>query len=139
MKTKSLSKKSGISLIVLVITIIVIIILAVAVILSIANNNPIENAIKAKNKNNEATTKEIENMNQIDDILNGTELVYNKPAYDVKVNVWVYKMNAAGEYNRDTPVLKTYIMYPDYKSGDKVSLLKDICDKIKGENKLRKI
>ena len=50
MRTKS-SKKSGISLIVLVITIIVIIILAVAVILSIANNNPIENANKAKFQN----------------------------------------------------------------------------------------
>ena len=44
-------QKSGISLIVLVITIIVIIILAVAVILSIANNNPIENANKAKFQN----------------------------------------------------------------------------------------
>ena len=49
MKTKGkLKEKQGISLIVLVITIIVIIILAVAVILSIANNNPISNANKAK-------------------------------------------------------------------------------------------
>ena len=44
-------QKSGISLIVLVITIIVIIILAVAVILSIANNNPIENAKEARIRN----------------------------------------------------------------------------------------
>ena len=44
-------QKSGISLIVLVITIIVIIILAAAVILSIANNNPIENAKEARIKN----------------------------------------------------------------------------------------
>ena len=43
-------QKSGVSLIVLVITIIVIIILAVAVILSIANNNPIENAKEARIK-----------------------------------------------------------------------------------------
>ncbi len=52
------NKRSGISLIVLVITIIVIIILAVAVILSIANNNPIENAKNAKDKNNQATLEE---------------------------------------------------------------------------------
>ena len=52
------SKKSGISLIVLVITIIVIIILAVAVILTIANNNPIENAKQAVKANDEATLKE---------------------------------------------------------------------------------
>ena len=61
MKAKEIektSKKKGISLIMLVITIIVIIILAVAVILSIANNNPIENAKKAKEANNNAVEKE---------------------------------------------------------------------------------
>ena len=57
MKEK-LNTKQGISLIVLVITIIVIIILAVAVILTLANNNPIENAHRAVNYNNEATLKE---------------------------------------------------------------------------------
>ena len=51
-------QKSGISLIVLVITIIVIIILAVTVILSIANNNPIENAKEAKFKNDLKTIQE---------------------------------------------------------------------------------
>ena len=51
-------QKSGISLIVLVITIIVIIILAVAVILSIANNNPIENANKAKFQNDVKSMQE---------------------------------------------------------------------------------
>ena len=51
-------QKSGISLIVLVITIIVIIILAVAVILSIANNNPIENANKAKFQSDLKTIEE---------------------------------------------------------------------------------
>ena len=49
---------NGISLIVLVITIIVIVILAVAVILSIANNNPIENAKQAVDDNNISTLKE---------------------------------------------------------------------------------
>ena len=46
-------------MIVLVITIIVIIILAVAVILTIANNNPIENAKIAVTKHNEAQAKEM--------------------------------------------------------------------------------
>ena len=58
MKNKGTSDKKGISLIVLVITIIVIIILAVAVILSIANNNPIENAKEARFKNDVKTMQE---------------------------------------------------------------------------------
>ncbi|MEG1989616.1 MAG: hypothetical protein RR136_01300, partial [Clostridia bacterium] len=45
-------KKKGISLIVLVVTIIVIIILAGAVILSLTNNNPIEEANEAVFKSN---------------------------------------------------------------------------------------
>ena len=55
-------EKKGISLIVLVITIIVIIILAVAVILSIANNNPIENAKEARDIHNQATLEEAANL-----------------------------------------------------------------------------
>ena len=58
MNKKRTSEKKGISLIVLVITIIVIIILAVAVILSIANNNPIENAKEARFKNDVKTMQE---------------------------------------------------------------------------------
>ena len=61
MKTEEIkrtSDKKGISLIVLVITIIVIIILAVAVILSIANNNPIENAKEARFKSDVRTMQE---------------------------------------------------------------------------------
>ena len=61
MKTEEIkanNDKKGISLIVLVITIIVIIILAVAVILSIANNNPIENAKEARFKNDVKTMQE---------------------------------------------------------------------------------
>ncbi|MEG2236002.1 MAG: hypothetical protein RR144_06195 [Clostridia bacterium] len=53
-------KKRGISLIVLVVTIIVIIILAGAVILSLTNNNPIEEANEATFKSNiEAYNSEI--------------------------------------------------------------------------------
>ncbi len=67
-------QKSGISLIVLVITIIVIIILAVAVILSIANNNPIENSKEAKFKSDLKTMQEelelIKSSNYVDN--NGT-------------------------------------------------------------------
>ena len=55
-------RKKGISLIVLVITIIVIVILAVAVILSIANNNPIENARKAAFLNDMAALKDDLNL-----------------------------------------------------------------------------
>ena len=63
MKTKGkLKEKQGISLIVLVITIIVIIILAVAVILSIANNNPISNANKAKFQNDLKSIQEEINL-----------------------------------------------------------------------------
>ena len=62
MRTKRYSDKKGISLIVLVITIIVIIILAVAVILSIANNNPIENAKEARFKSDIKTIEEDLNM-----------------------------------------------------------------------------
>ena len=58
MNKKRTSEKKGISLIVLVITIIVIIILAVAVILSIANNNPIENSKEARFKNDVKTMQE---------------------------------------------------------------------------------
>ena len=63
MKTKGkLKEKQGISLIVLVITIIVIIILAVAVILAISNNNPVENAKKARLANDKAVSKEKSSM-----------------------------------------------------------------------------
>ena len=62
MRTKGKSDKKGISLIVLVITIIVIIILAVAVILSIANNNPIENAKEARFRNDMKVIEEELNL-----------------------------------------------------------------------------
>ena len=62
MKNKETSDKKGISLIVLVITIIVIIILAVAVILSIANNNPIENAKEARFRNDMKVIEEELNL-----------------------------------------------------------------------------
>ena len=62
MNKKRTSEKKGISLIVLVITIIVIIILAVAVILSIANNNPIENAKEARFRNDMKVIEEELNL-----------------------------------------------------------------------------
>ena len=58
--------KKGISLIVLVITIIVIVILAVAVILTLANNNPIENANKAKFQNDLKAMEEEVNLYETD-------------------------------------------------------------------------
>ena len=59
---KSNKNKKGISLIVLAITIIVIIILAVAVILTMANNNPIENANKASFQNDLKAMEEEVNL-----------------------------------------------------------------------------
>lgn len=56
--TKDKENKQGISLIVLVITIIVIVIIAVAVILTLAKNNPIENAKKAVFQNDLKTIQE---------------------------------------------------------------------------------
>ena len=58
--------KKGISLIVLVITIIVIVILAVAVILTLANNNPIENANKASFQNDLKAMEEEVNLYETD-------------------------------------------------------------------------
>ena len=57
-----MERKQGISLIALIITIIVIVVLAVAVILSIANNNPIENARKAAFQNDMSALKEELNL-----------------------------------------------------------------------------
>ena len=56
-------KKRGISLIVLVITIIVIVVLAVSVILTVAKNNPIENAKEAVVASDIASFKSDLNMN----------------------------------------------------------------------------
>lgn len=63
---KAKEKKKGISLIVLVITIIVIIVLAVAVILTVAKNNPIENAKEAVKANDKVTAQEVANMAYLD-------------------------------------------------------------------------
>lgn len=72
--------KKGISLIVLVITIIVIIILAVAVILSIANNNPIENAKKARQANDDSTLKEYVNTLRVNwELMSESERDINAP------------------------------------------------------------
>ena len=73
MKNKG-KNKSGISLIVLVITIIVIVILSVSVILTVAKNNPIENARKAVDEHNKSVMKEeislslINNMTKADPV-----------------------------------------------------------------------
>ena len=94
-------QKNGISLIVLVITIIVIIILAVAVILSIANNNPIENANKAKFQNDLKTIQEELTLKQATNYVdehtgNGTSeeiIIVNLPSADsyMKSNKLVVK------------------------------------------------
>ena len=79
MRTKGYSDKKGISLIVLVITIIVIIILAVAVILSIANNNPIENAKEARFKNDVRTMQEELELLKASNYVENNGAGYNDP------------------------------------------------------------
>ena len=79
MKNKGTSEKKGISLIVLVITIIVIIILAVAVILSIANNNPIENAKEARFKNDVKTMQEELELLKASNYAKNNGASYNDP------------------------------------------------------------
>ena len=99
-------EKKGISLIVLVITIIVIIVLAVAVILSIANNNPIENAKKARFLNDLKTIQEEINLYNskayADAKSNGTEYVPAK-VEDIK-SAEKYKEKI--EIRNDNVVLK---------------------------------
>ena len=76
---KRTSDKKGISLIVLVITIIVIIILAVAVILSIANNNPIENAKEARFKNDVKAMQEELELLKASNYAKNNGASYNNP------------------------------------------------------------
>ena len=95
MRTKS-SKKSGISLIVLVITIIVIIILAVAVILSIANNNPIENANKAKFQNDlKSIQEELELVKSSNYVENNGASYNNKDGSEITIT----NLSSAQKYN----------------------------------------
>ena len=83
MKNKGTSEKRGISLIVLVITIIVIIILAVAVILSIANNNPIENAKEARFKNDVKTMQEELELLKATNYAKNNGVSYNDPEISI--------------------------------------------------------
>ena len=79
MNKERISDKSGISLIVLVITIVVIIILAVAVILSIANNNPIENAKEARFKSDVKTMQEELELLKASNYAKNNGASYNDP------------------------------------------------------------
>lgn len=91
------NSKKGISLIVLVITIIVIIILAAAVLLSIQNNNPIENANKARYSSDKDAAQSAFN------ILMGKIMADCQSSVDIKL------VNAAtGESGH--PVVGTYFM-----------------------------
>ena len=101
MRTKGKSDKKGISLIVLVITIIVIIILAVAVILSIANNNPIENAKEARFKNDVKTMQEeLELLKASNYAKNNGASYKNKDGSDITIG----QFQSAGKYTGDFEV-----------------------------------
>mgnify|MGYP004525505543 CR=1 FL=1 len=109
MRTKS-SKKSGISLIVLVITIIVIIILAVAVILSIANNNPIENANKAKFQNDlKSIQEELELVKSSNYAENKGASYNNKDGSEITIT----NLSSAQKYNTKLRVDNCVLYYND--------------------------
>ena len=109
MRTKS-SKKSGISLIVLVITIIVIIILAVAVILSIANNNPIENANKAKFQNDlKSIQEELELVKSSNYVENKGASYNNKDGSEITIT----NLSSAQKYNTKLRVDNGVLYYND--------------------------
>ncbi len=101
-------QKSGISLIVLVITIIVIIILAVAVILSIANNNPIENANKAKFQNDLKTIQEELTLKQSSNYIDEHT---GKTVEDITIN----SLSSATKYIEKLRVDNGVLYYNDAK------------------------
>ena len=110
-------QKSGISLIVLVITIIVIIILAVAVILSIANNNPIENAKEARIKNDLKTIEEELTLKQASNYVE--EHANNKTPSEIKID----DLASAAEYTDKLDIVngKLYIKGDSFENEEKLS------------------
>ena len=118
MKTREIkasSEKQGISLIVLVITIIVIIILAVAVILSIANNNPIENAKEARFKSDVRTMQEeLELLKASNYASNNGASYKNKDGSDITIG----QLQSASNYKDDFAV-KDDVLY--IKIGNKLT------------------
>ena len=119
MKTKGkLKEKKGISLIVLVITIIVIVILAVAVILSIANNNPISNANKAKFQNDVKSMQEqvelIKSKNYTDTLGAG----YGTINYS--------DLNGSEKYPGKFTVKNGELVYTSALTGDELAWAKDL-------------
>ena len=118
MKTEEIkanNDKKGISLIVLVITIIVIIILAVAVILSIANNNPIENAKEARFKSDVKTMQEeLELLKASNYASNNGASYKNKDGSDITIG----QLQSANNY-KDDFVVKDDVLY--IKIGNKLT------------------
>ena len=103
-------QKSGISLIVLVITIIVIIILAVAVILSIANNNPISNANKAKFQNDLKSMQEELELIKSSNYANNNGKSYGTIQYT--------ELNGSEKYPEKFAIQKGELCYIDFKLSD---------------------
>ena len=115
MKNNGASDKKGISLIMLVITIIIIIILAVAVILSIANNNPIENAKEARFKNDVKTMQEeLELLKASNYASNNGASYKNKDGSDITIG----QLQSANNY-KDDFVVKDDVLY--IKIGNKLT------------------
>ena len=117
-------QKNGISLIVLVITIIVIIILAVAVILSIANNNPIENANKAKFQNDlKSIQEELELVKSSNYTENKGESYNNNDGSEISLN----NLSAAQKYQGKLVVNEGELKYlASQLSTDEVSWAEEL-------------
>ena len=116
MKKERVSDKKGISLIVLVITIIVIIILAVAVILSIANNNPIENAKEARFKNDVKTMQEELELLKASNYAKNNGASYNDPTTGDPIEL--SDLKSSTNYTDDF-LVKDGVLY--IKSGNKLT------------------
>ena len=134
MKKERNNPKQGISLIVLVITIIVIIILAVAVILSIANNNPIENAKEARFKNDvKAMQEELELLKASNYASNNGASYKNKDGSDITIG----QLQSAGKYQDDFEVkegelyikIKNNLTDKEKEVADKLGVLKGVISK----------
>ena len=124
MNKKRTSEKKGISLIVLVITIIVIIILAVAVILSIANNNPIENAKEARFKNDvKAMQEELELLKESNYAKNNGVNYNNTDGKKITIG----QLQSASKYKGDFLVKDGELKYiADNLTGEEINLVRGL-------------
>ena len=110
--------KKGISLIVLIITIIVIIILAGAIILNLTNNNPIDNARKAKFLNDVDTFKSDLSLYELNK-MGSTEGNYNPKALNADKN----SVSENGEVDTQRTIIDVISSMKDTKYEEKLEVI----------------